>query len=186
MSNSHQQPSQILIVSVIIFSSIFSLAGCHVKVGYPSVESLTTDSAETLEIPSKPQLQQLVTTTLLDFNEALESEDFTHFHETIATPFKYQTSPEYFDHCFKSLLEEKITMAGINKDSVHFTVTPDLDDNGLLNLKGLSTVLPNAVSFELKYLCEGDDWKLISINLKFWEIEALPTSNQMPPPETSI
>ena len=105
-------------VYVITFSSTFFLAGCHVKVSYPTAETLTTDQPETIKIPSKLRLQQLVTVTLLDFNKALESEDFTRFHENIATPFKYQTSPEYFTQCFTSLIKENVTMVGINHDSI--------------------------------------------------------------------
>ena len=178
MANLHQNLARVLMICATSCFSTLMMTGCQVKVGYPQLDIVTTIDSESLEIPSEAELQQLVTSTLVDLNEGLQTEDFTRLHNNLASPFKHQASPEHLNRCFESLIQKKITMSEIDTDAVHFNVTPSIDHTGVLHLQGLCTVKPDAASFDLEYLHEGDGWKLVRISVRFWEVQQLPNRNE--------
>ena len=124
--------------------------------------------ASTGQVPSSEQLQDLAKTTILDFNDALQTKDFSNFHRNISKPFQKEASPERFKQVFKAFIDAGIDFEEIRTMQANFT-TPSTIDKSVggkqLKLKGNYATSPRRTNFELKYIPEEDEWKLISIEI---------------------
>ncbi len=123
--------------------------------------------ASTGKVPADDQLQEMARTTILDFNGALQSEDFTAFHRTISKPFQKEASPARFKEVFKSFIDAGIDFSEVRTLPAYFRPTTIDKSRGAktLNLKGSYSTSPRATNFDLKYVPEGSDWKLIYIEI---------------------
>ncbi len=124
--------------------------------------------AATGQVPDDSQLQELAKTTILDFNDAVQNEDFTAFHRNISKPFQKEASPERFKQVFQSFIDANIDFSEIRSMTANFT-TPTSIEKSLgaktLKLKGNYATSPRRTNFDLKYVPEGSEWKLIYIEI---------------------
>lgn len=133
-----------------------------------SSKPTTKADASTGQVPADDQLQEIARETIMDFNDAIQSRDFTDFHRTISKPFQKQVSPERFKETFKAFIDLKINFREISTLDADFTSTPAVESslgNKILKLKGNYPTTPRRTNFELKYVPEGQDWKLIGIEI---------------------
>lgn len=121
------------------------------------------------EVPSNDEMQDIVKKTLLDFNSSLQSEDFTSFYNTIAKFWQKQTSPEKMKTSFQGFIDGNADLSPIRPLTAKFTKGPELTTS--LGMKTLvaegeydTPSLPT--TFELKYIVEKNEWKLVGINVK--------------------
>lgn len=124
--------------------------------------------ASTGKMPSDEQLQELARETVLDFNDAIQSEDFTAFHSKISKPFQKQASPERFKQVFAEFLNNNIDFKEVNDLQAEFSPAPALGKESgynVLSLNGSYATSPRRTKFELKYIPEGKEWKLIFIRI---------------------
>lgn len=124
--------------------------------------------ASTGDVPSDAQLQEMTRTTILDFNSAIKSGDFTNFHRTVSKPFQKQASPEKMADAFKAFTEAKIDFSEVR--TLPATYTPPAaikTTSGVkhLHVLGYYDTSPRRMKFDLKYVPEGKDWKLIAIEV---------------------
>ncbi len=120
------------------------------------------------EIPRDDELQEMVKTTLLDFNDAVTGADFTTFYGNISKLWQRQTSPAKLEDTFKIFIEGKNNFSGIRSKDAEFSSNPRVDDsNGFkeLVLEGSYDTSPLPTKFTLKYTPERKDWKLTGINV---------------------
>ena len=120
------------------------------------------------EIPSDEELQDMVKTTLLDFNDAVAKGDFADFHTRIAKAWQTQVTPETFNTSFGKFIENKINIGNISSKEASFSPEPKIDrSRGLRELvvEGRYDTSPLPVKFELKYVPEGKEWKLYGISV---------------------
>lgn len=130
--------------------------------------STTKADASTGEVPSDEQLQDLVKTTLLDFNAAVMSEDFTEFHSNICKPWQKQTTPESLKSVFQGFIDKNITIGSISSLDAEFSPEPTVGREvgfKTLKLKGKYPTSPRVTKFELNYIPEGKEWKLSKIEI---------------------
>lgn len=116
-------------------------------------------------VPSDKALRALIQQTLLDFNRALSTKNFTRFHATLATPFKEQTKPQQFNAAFEQLLAQKLDVGSIQNLSPIFAPKPTIDSEGYLSVQGHYPTRPARVNFALKYFRENNTWKLMRIDI---------------------
>lgn len=132
-----------------------------------STKTVSQPDASTGQVPNDEQLQDLAKTTVLAFNDAIQSEDFTDFHRDIAKPFQKEASPERFKQVFKSFIDGNINLSEVR--SLPAYMQPAIIDKSrganTLKLKGSYTTTPRRTNFDLQYVPEGDDWKLIYIEI---------------------
>lgn len=124
--------------------------------------------ASTGQVPVDAQLQELARTTILDFNDALQSKDFTEFHRNISKPFQKEASPARFRQVFQSFIDARIDFSEVRSLKANFTTPASIDKSlraKTLKLKGNYAISPRRANFELKYIPEGRDWKLIYIEI---------------------
>lgn len=120
-----------------------------------------------LEVPSEAEMKQLTDATLLSFNSAVQSQDFSAFHKSIAKLWRDQATPDQLKTAFKSFIEKKFDIGSVVKSvKPTFDPAPAINSDGVLVAQGSYPIKPDKLSFELKYLNEEGAWKLVGINVK--------------------
>lgn len=118
------------------------------------------------EIPPEAELQEMTKTTLLDFNDAVQSGDFTTFYGNISKLWQRQTSPAKLEDTFKVFIDGNNNFSSIRSKEAEFSSNPRVDDSkGFkeLVLEGKYDTSPLPTKFTLKYTPESKNWKLTGI-----------------------
>ena len=130
--------------------------------------SSSDTSSSSGEVPSNEKLQSLVKKTLMDFNEAIQSDDFSDFHDTLSEPFQEQASAEKLAGVFHEFVEKKMDFSTAKNLTATFNPAPDVSKQGsykVLHTKGYFPTSPRKTNFEFKYIDEDGEWKLSSIDI---------------------
>jgi hypothetical protein len=73
---------------------------------------------------------------------------------------------EQIQGVFHKFIVQGINLAPIQGVKPQFDPAPKLTDNGALELKGHYPTRPSQVIFDLRYVREGGQWRIISINVR--------------------
>src|SRR5690606_101168 len=120
------------------------------------------------DVPSEREVERLVKTTLLDFNDAVQKGDFTDFHTKISKFWKRTASPEKFNQSFSEFIEKRVDISSIKGKTAVFSPEPSVSRKSgykVLSAKGRYITSPLPTRFELEYINEGGAWKLVSIRV---------------------
>lgn len=117
-------------------------------------------------VPGERALEALVKSTLLTFNDANVTGNFTVFHAKLAKPFRQQFTSERLQESFKSFAEQQIDFDVIAAYRPVYDPAPSVDDEGRLVVQGYFPTEPTRVLFDLKFIPSDGEWKLISIHVK--------------------
>jgi hypothetical protein len=134
----------------------------------PKDTNYTKADASKKEVPSDAEMQEIVKTTLLDFNEALQQKDFTDFHGKISRVWAKQTNPDKLKQGFQTFIDGRTDISSISSMNATFTSEPSIIKNlgyNMLSVKGEYSTSPIKTTFELQYVPEGKDWKLALIRV---------------------
>ncbi len=104
-------------------------------------------------------------TSILAFNEAVQTKDFTAFHGQISKLWQDQITPAKLKAVFQSFIEKGIDVSKISDVDPVFSEPAKIDGDGVLILQGHYPTAPSEVQFRLKYVSEKGDWKLVGIKL---------------------
>ena len=108
------------------------------------------------------ELQTLVKTTLVDFNSAIQSGSFDSFHSSTSSYLQDQITVAQLEQQFSEFIQRKIDFSDIA--SKQASIKPAFENqNGIkvLNANGSYPTTP-ATNFELQYIQEDVEWKLVS------------------------
>ena len=131
-------------------------------------KAFTKADASKAEVPSDEEMQEIVKTTMLDFNDAVMVENFTEFHSKISDDWRKSTTPDKFKQGFKQFIERKVDMSAIKSEKADFTVGPKIEKKRNLSellVEGTYNISPT-VNFKLNYVAQGKDWKLSGIEVQ--------------------
>src|SRR5580765_2970374 len=117
-------------------------------------------------VPSERALEALVKVTLISFNDANVTGNYTVFHAKLSKPFRQQFSPERLEETFKDFARKEIDFEIIAAYKPVYEPEPRVDDEGKLLVKGHFPTEPARVVYDLKFIPSDGEWKLISINIK--------------------
>lgn len=120
------------------------------------------------KVPSDKACQELAKTALLNFNDAVSSGDFSDFHESISKTWKRSSRPATFEKAFKEFIDKKINIGSIRSTDARFSPSPEItSEKGVksLVLIGNYDTSPRPVNFVLNFVFEGNEWKLIGIDV---------------------
>jgi hypothetical protein len=137
---------------------------------------LATAVAST-SLPPAAELEQMVTATLLDFNEAVQAKDFTGFYGTLSAIWRNETTPAKLRTVFKEFVDKNIDLSLIKGIKPQLAPATAVNDDGLLVVTGDFPTQPSQIQFELKYAHERAGWKLIGIWLDVSLDEAIRVSD---------
>ena len=105
--------------------------------------------------------------TLLAFNQAVQEKSFAGFYrEQTSATFRKQFTLQKFSEAFQVFIEKEYDISNIAKAEPVFDPAPAVDKDGVLLLKGHYATRPNKVTFLLRYLREGSNWKVLGINVQ--------------------
>ena len=118
------------------------------------------------KVPTERALEALVKASLLSFNDANITGNYTVFHAKLSKPFRDQFPPERLQQAFKEFADKQIDIELIGALKPAYDPAPKVDDSGRLVVKGWFPTEPMRVAFDLDFIPSDGEWKLISINVK--------------------
>lgn len=135
-------------------------------------------------IPSEAELNKLVRATIKDFSLSIQAKEFTIFYKNIATVWQQQTTPDAILEIFYLFIDSGMDLTVLNQLQPVFQKKPYLNDEGVLALKGYYPTESFISYFELKYIYEDTEWKLINI---FFQNDIInPNSANIIPPVAEL
>ena len=116
-------------------------------------------------MPGATQQEQLVKITLLTFNDANITGNYTVLHAKLSKPFRDQFSPDKLKEIFKDFVAKEITIDPIATLPPVATDPAKIGDDGILTLTGYFDTKPKQVKYRLRYLPSDGSWKAIGIKV---------------------
>ncbi len=127
------------------------------------------DSQAPLTLPSLPSqadVDRLIQTSLRDLDKALDQEDFTDFHASVAEVWREDTPVVVFKRVLQPFRETPVDLGAIAKGKPVFEQPVKVRPDGVLTADGKFLLPPHALDFWLHYVQEDDkQWKLISLRI---------------------
>lgn len=124
-----------------------------------------TAGAQT-KVPGERPLEALVKSTLLSFNDANVTGNYSVFHAKLSKPFRQKFTVEKLTETFKEFGEKNIDIDVVSAMKPTYHPAPVVDSEGKLSVKGFFPTDPTRVNFELEFIPSDGEWKLIRINVK--------------------
>jgi hypothetical protein len=119
-----------------------------------------------LKLPNQNAQEVLIKTTLLTFNDANVTGNYSVLHAKTSKPFRDEFSPDRLKEVFKAFAEKHIDFDIIAAKTPRPTQEAKIDENGKLILQGYFDTTPNHVYYDLHYILSEGEWKPIEINVK--------------------
>ncbi|HTE48698.1 MAG TPA: hypothetical protein VK675_02220 [Candidatus Paceibacterota bacterium] len=117
-------------------------------------------------IPSDSDLVKLVNNSIQLFGQAVKSDDFSIFYSSISQLWQAQTTPQGLREAFQSFIDKKIDITILSNITPVFSEKPAIDADGVLILKGRYYYQGYPpINFQVKYIYEYPNWKLIGIKV---------------------
>jgi hypothetical protein len=113
--------------------------------------------------PTIAEQVRLVRATTHDFADAVARKDFAAFHAHTAVMWQKQMTPADLQKAMQSFVDSGADFRFLD-GMTPVIKTSGLDQEGTLVIEGSYPTTPNPFIFRHRYLYEGLDWKLISIN----------------------
>jgi hypothetical protein len=118
------------------------------------------------KVPSERTLEVLVKTSLLSFNDANVTGNYTVLHDKLSKPFRQEYPPERLKEVFKEFSEKNIDIELVAALKPTYEPPASIDSEGKLVVKGYFPTEPIRVNFNLAFIPSDGEWKLIRLNVK--------------------
>lgn len=125
-----------------------------------------SDAQAQNRVPSERPLEALVKVSLLSFNDANVTGDYSVFHAKLSKPFRDQYPVERLARTFRDFSRKHVDFDIIAALKPTYDPPPSVDDDGKLLVKGYFPTEPNRVTFDLGFIPSDGEWKLFRINVK--------------------
>jgi hypothetical protein len=137
-----------------------------------AIAGFWTAPAHAQKAPDKLAQEVLIKTTLLTFNDANVTQNYSVLHAKLSKQFREQFPPERLKEVFKPFVEQKIDFDIIAAKSPIAAKEAEVDDRGVLALVGHFDTTPSHVFYDLAYVRSDGEWKPIKINVNVKPPEA--------------
>jgi len=119
-------------------------------------------------LPGEKRQVALAAESIGVFVDTLAAGDMTGFHEHVSRLWAKQFDVAALDEAYKSFYAIGPNLQVIKTLSPIFDAPATLSEAGVMQIKGYYPTNPSRFHFDLKYIYEGTDWKLmgLSVNLK--------------------
>ena len=118
------------------------------------------------KVPTERGLEVLVKTSLLSFNDANITGNYTVLHDKLSKPFRQEFPPERLKEAFKDFSEKNIDIELVAVLKPTYEPAPAIDSEGKLVVRGYFPTEPIRVNFNLAFIPSDGEWKLIRLNVK--------------------
>ena len=134
--------------------------------------ALLATPAAAQKMPSPTGQEVLIKATLLTFNDANVTGNYTVLHAKLAKPFRDQFSPDKLKATFKTFADQNIDFDIIAAQTPVSSQEPKIDDRGALILRGYFDTRPSRVAYELDFIPSDGDWKAIKLKVNIGDAPA--------------
>ncbi|MEI9898000.1 MAG: hypothetical protein WDN28_30125 [Chthoniobacter sp.] len=121
--------------------------------------------AVTKPMPPENEIRQLVRENLLHFNDAIASQSFDAFYDSVSVHWQDQLTKGQLQRAFQPFIDRKITLAPIANATPVFDEPPAVNSEGLLTVTGHYDTQPYRVQFAMKFFYELPEWKLFGLDV---------------------
>jgi hypothetical protein len=119
----------------------------------------------TKPMPPENDIRQLVRANLLRFNEAIESQSFDAFYDSVATHWQDQLTKGQLQRAFQPFIDQKMNVASIANANPVFDEPPAINSEGLLIVTGHYDTQPYRIQFAMRFYYELPTWKLFGLDV---------------------
>jgi hypothetical protein len=127
--------------------------------------TVIASSALAQKLPEKMLQEVLIKSTLLTFNDANVTGNYSVLHAKLSKPFRDQYPPERLKEVFKVFNEKHIDLEIIAAKTPIPSQEPKVTDSGVLQLYGYFDIAPSRVAYELEFITSDGEWKATRINV---------------------
>ncbi len=120
--------------------------------------------AQSLGLPTSIVEEVLVKTSLLTFNDANLTGNYTVMHAKLAKQFRERYNAEDLKQAFKAFAGQHIDL--IAAKPIVSTNEAKINSNGVLVLRGYFDVPPSRLVYALDFATSEGEWKVINIDVK--------------------
>jgi hypothetical protein len=120
-------------------------------------------------LPNDNEQEILVKATLMTFNDANLTGNYSVLYDKASKVFRSQVTSEKLSEAFKVFRSNKINIESIVADEIDSSKAPKIDDNGILLLQGRFKDDEKKIRFDLKFVLEDGAWKILGLNVKYKE-----------------
>jgi hypothetical protein len=120
-------------------------------------------------LPTDNEQEILVKTTLMTFNDANLTGNYSVLFDKSAKVFRDQINAEKLSAAFKVFRDKKVNLESIVADEIDSSKEPKVDGNGVLQLKGRFKDEDKRIRFDLKFVKEEGVWKVVGLNVNYKE-----------------
>jgi hypothetical protein len=118
------------------------------------------------KVPDPFTQEVLVKSTLLTFNDANVTGNYTVMHAKLSKPFRDEFPPARLAEVFKVFRDNRIDFDLIVAKPPVASQPARVSENGVLMLYGRFDTTPSQVHYELEYIMSDGEWKPIRINVQ--------------------
>ncbi|WP_022698917.1 hypothetical protein [Euryhalocaulis caribicus] len=109
--------------------------------------------------------EKMVWSTLLAVDHANRTNNYTVLWSLGSPGFKEQNSPEQLSQIFSDLRAQRVDLSQSLTAEPAFYLPPQVEDNGLLRLRGAFEFRPVSIRFDLYYQMVEGGWRLHGISV---------------------
>jgi hypothetical protein len=131
-----------------------------------AIAVMVTTPAVAQKPPSETMQEVLIKATLLTFNDANVTGNYTVLHAKLSKPFRDQFPPEKLKAAFKAFHDNRIDFDIIAAKAPIMKEPAKVNDNGVLSLNGHFDTSPSQVHFQLSFIMSDGEWKAVRINVQ--------------------
>ena len=117
------------------------------------------------KVPSAELQEVLIKASLLSFNDANVTGNYTVFHAKLSKPFRDQFPPDKLADIFKEFRNKRIDFDIIAAKRPVSTEEPKIGDNNVLSIKGYFDTPPTRVNYDLAFIMSEGEWRLIKVDV---------------------
>jgi len=126
---------------------------------------LTSAPARAQKVPDKAVQEVIIKETLLTFNDANVTGNYTVLNAKLSKPFREQFPAERLKEVFKEFAAKHIDIAVVAAKTPIPSQEPTVTDSGVLKLYGYFDTSPSRVNYQLEFIMSDGEWKAIKINV---------------------
>lgn len=148
--------------------STFALLRAAATFMFVLLAAVLASPAVAQPVPSEFTQRILIKSTLMTFHDAIVTNNFDVLHARAAAPFREKFSVDDLAKEFKPFVDNEITFIAF-VDAEHIDDEPAKVEEGVLTLLGHFQLKPGKVSYRLRYMIDGDQWRMVGINVNVSE-----------------
>lgn len=121
--------------------------------------------AYAVDMPSEDDQDVLVRSTLMTFNDANMTGNYTVFIAKASKQFQSQIAPEKLTASLESFRVNHLFFESVVTEDYSSTEKPTIDAEGGLNLAGVFKTDDMEVKYKLRFIQNDNVWKLLGFNV---------------------